>query len=182
MKGDLKNKSKANVTLSVDSNILRQLRTQAESQGLSVNAKINSVLQRHASFYQHTERQAAVTVPRRVYGEIVDLIDEDKLQKLVQSTVAEITSSLLAQNNVGFDLPNMIKNCFESISIWSGLYRNFHYFTDNENNTCLVFEHDFDLKWSKTLGTALCALIEVTLNLPTDYKFLPNTFIIKIKK
>src|SRR2546425_2561072 len=97
MKGDLKNKSKANVTLSVDSNILRQLRTQAESQGLSVNAKINSVLQKHASFYQHTERQAAVTVPRRVYGEIVDLIDEDKLQKLVQSTVAEITSSLLAK-------------------------------------------------------------------------------------
>ncbi len=181
MKGDVRNNDKSNLTLSLDSQVIKQLKNDAEIQGLSVNAKVNSILSKYLFYYKLVEEQQAVTVSQKAYARIIDELDEDKFRQLVNLSASETVPSLFIHNNIPFTMDNLIKYCFQSSLMWSGAYCNFHFYKDgNDAPLCLVFEHRFGLKWSKILGESFSKLISDMLNLDSDFTATPNTLLIRV--
>jgi len=181
LKGDLKNNAKSNITLSIDNQLVRQLRNEAESQGLSINAKVSSILSKYVMFYKDTEQEKYVTMPQKMYATLLDEINEEKLRRLINMRSLEMMLSIFVRNNIQFTMDNLIKRCFQGFSLWSGIYNNFQYYRDANNDLCLVFEHSFGEKWSKILGENVTNLIGEMLNLPAEYQAIMNTLLVKVK-
>jgi hypothetical protein len=75
-----KSNKKATVNLSIDARLLQELRKEASSQNLSLNAKINSVLSKHVYFYRHATQLGCVIWDPKVFLAFLDhMHDEDKI-------------------------------------------------------------------------------------------------------
>jgi len=181
VKGEIKPVGKSNLTLSIDKTMISSLKNDAEIQGLSVNAKVNSILSKYMLFYKHTEEQKAVTVPSKVYASMLEEFDDEKAQKLVHDMVSARIPSVFIQNNIPFTLDNLIKYSFQSISQWSGVYNHFNFYKNANDDLSLIFEHNFGERWSKVLGISFSNLINTMLGLSARYKAMPNMVSINVK-
>lgn len=160
MRGDLKEKSRSNVTISVDKNILEEIKSDAQGMGLSINAYLNEALQRYIVFYRHVKKQGGVILPRGFFINLLDLAEEERISKIFEREGGfDVIISILAQNNIPITLDNLIKFVFEGIASWAGGYDKFSYQKDKDEKTRLVFEHGFGTKWSKALGSETSKLI-----------------------
>lgn len=181
MRGELKTNHKSNITISVGDKVFEEIKKDAEGRGLSINAHVNDILQRHTVFYRHVSEQGGVIIPQKFYAEVVNLIDEDKLMYLLDEMGGkEVITSIFAHNGIPFTIDNLVKYCFESISLWAGTYSSFRYRRDESNKTELVFEHKFGIKWSKAIGYAFSRFIQNTTGCSATFKALPTTTIVKV--
>ena len=60
-----KNK-KSNITLAIDVEILDMVKNIAEGKGLSINAKINSILWKYVTFNKYIEQDCSFIIPSRL--------------------------------------------------------------------------------------------------------------------
>jgi predicted HicB family RNase H-like nuclease len=58
---DVKASKKATVNLFIDENVIGELKKEADYHGISLNAKVSSILTKHVNFYRHAEALEAVT-------------------------------------------------------------------------------------------------------------------------
>jgi hypothetical protein len=72
-----KNK-KSNITLAKDAEILDILKNMAESEGLSINSKINSVLWKYITFNKYVEQDCSLIIPSRSVNFFIQNIDQEK--------------------------------------------------------------------------------------------------------
>ena len=181
MRGEPKEKRKSNVTVSVDDNIFDEIKKDAKSHGLSVNAEVNNVLQRHIVFYRHVNEQDGIILPHAVFAEMVNLIDEDKLMRLPYETGAgDYVTAIFAHNNIPFTIDNLVEYGFEGIALWAGTYKTIRYRKDDSGIKELVFEHKYGIKWSKAIGYAFSRFIQNITGCSTTFKALSTTVIIKV--
>jgi hypothetical protein len=73
-----KNSKKSNITLAIDTEIVNMLKDIAESEGLSINSKINSILWKYISFYKYIEQDSSMVIPSRSVNFFVENIAEEK--------------------------------------------------------------------------------------------------------
>jgi hypothetical protein len=171
---------KSTVNLSVDSHLLQELRKEASSENLSLNAKINSVLSMHVNFYRINRNLGGVIWDYKVFLSFLDLIQEDKLAEILWNEGGNTVMSYFSHNNIPITKENFIKYICERIGIWTGQYSFFTHYTDTEGNTCLVFDHRFGLKWSRILARLHAKAIEHWLGLKSVSNVTPKTAILKI--
>lgn len=164
---------KTNVTLAVDSQIVDELKKDADLFGISLNTKIGSILSKHVTFYRHTERQECSVVPSTVWGTIVEIVEEEKLAKILEQETSSLYTILL-HNKTPMTLQSCIKYCFEGICLWSGMYCSIRTF-EEESQITLIFEHKFGLKWSKALGEAFVRLVAMMHPRPAAFEAYSNT-------
>lgn len=182
MRGDLKSNDKSNITISTDSKIFEEIKKDAEIQGISLNAKINAILTKYIAFYRYVEESEGVIFPHNFLKEITKLTDEDKLIKVLYETGGmETVPAILAHNNIPITLDSLIKNLFEGISLWAGAYSKCRNYTDKQGCRCIVFEHDFGVKYSRVLGQVLANFITNTIGYHVSVKALPITIILRIE-
>jgi len=181
MKGEIKSVDKSNLTLSIDNKMISRLKNDAETQGLSVNAKVNSILSKYMLFYKRAEEQKFVTIPSKVYASMLEEFDDEKAHKLIHDTVSAMMPSVFIQNNIPVTLDNLIKYSFQSISLWSGVYNHFNFYKNANGDLSLIFEHNFGERWSKVLGISFSNLINAMLGLSAEYKAIPNMVSINVK-
>ena len=181
MKGEIKSVDKSNLTLSIDNKMISRLKNDAEIEGLSVNAKVNSILSKYMLFYKRAEEQKSVTVSSKVYALMLEEFDDEKAQKLVHDTASVMIPSVFIQNNIPFTLDNLIKYSFQSISLWSGVYTHFNFYKNANGDLSLIFEHNFGERWSKVLGISFANLINTMLGLSAEYKAMLNMVSINVK-
>lgn len=164
---------KTNVTLSVDSQIVEELKKDADLFGISLNTRISGILSKHVTFYRHTERQECSIIPSTIWGTIVEIVDEEKLGKILEQKIDSLYTILL-HNNKPLTLQGCIKYCFEGICLWSGMYCSVRTF-EEKSVTSVIFEHKFGLKWSKALGDAFVRLISMMHPRPARFEAYSNT-------
>jgi len=160
MKGDLKQNNKSNVTLSVDTPIFEEIKKDSENQAISVNAKINTILTKHVLFYKHLEDQEGVSIPKKYFDALIELLEENKHIELLTSVSVETMQAVYVHDNVPFTIDGLIKHHFEKVALWAGAYRRFRHYVDKEGYICLVFEHKFGIKWSRVLGQVFVILLK----------------------
>ena len=169
---------KTNITLAVDSSVVEELKKDAELFGVSLNAKIGTILSKHVVFYRHTEKQECSIIPSTVWGTIVDLVEEEKLSKILEQETSSLYAILL-HNNIPMTLESCIKYCFEGICLWSGMYCSFRTYKE-DSKIAMVFEHKFGIKWSKALGVAFSNLIAMMHPWQVEFEAYTNTLKITV--
>jgi hypothetical protein len=76
---------------------------------------------------------------------------------------------------------SLIKLAFENISLWSGMCCKFSQYVDEQGYRRLIFDHEFNIKWSRIVSSVFSDLIQEALEIPTEVTIFPNTFEIKFK-
>jgi hypothetical protein len=171
MRGDLKKKSKTNLTISLDNNLLEEIKIESQDRGMSINAYLNESLQRYILFYRHVIKQGGLVIPRGFFVSLLDLIDEEKINKIFEREGGyDVVISILAQNKIPVTLDNLIRYVFEGISFWAGAYNKFSHQKDKNYKTRLFFEHRYGIKWSNAFGSETTRLISQYTGLSTVYK------------
>jgi|SRR5919112_3553700 hypothetical protein len=183
MKGNGESKSaakKTTVNLFVDSNVLEDIRKDAQNDGASLNARINDILTSYSLLYKYNKEQDAVFITGKTHRFFLDSIDENKLIDHYIEVTSDLAASMLIERNVPFTLDNFIRYIIEGVAKNSGSYKKFAHFKDEDGHTCLLFRHNFGDKWSKILGTGMCYLLEHLVKCHTNLRLLPNSALIKI--
>ena len=182
MRGDPKHSSKSNITLSVDTSILKEIKKQAGSDGLSINAKINQILSKYALFYTHVEKQESVIMPHKDFQSILNDVDENKFVQNLQKNNLDLIPGIFLERGIPFTFDNVIKIVFEIIGRFSGIYSTFTHRKEKDGSTMLIFSHGFDLKWSHILAITFSNFIKIHLNLDSEYQMMPSTVMIQVLK
>src|SRR6185312_2480522 len=182
MKNELKQNNKSNITLSVDSPILKEIQDEAKSEGSSANSKINMILTKHVLFYRYAELQEMMIMPPKIFAAMFDVIDEDTMINLLNQVAIDTMPSVFAHNNIEPTIDNLIKYCFEGIFVWGGMCSSFRHFVDEHGYRCLVLEHKYGIKWSNTIAKSLSFFIETMIKQPVKYKVLPSTVVLMVKE
>ena len=182
MKNELKQNNKSNITLSVDAPILKEVQDEAKTEGVSTNAKINTILTKHVLFYRYSELQEMMIMPPKIFAAMFEIIDEDKMVDLLNHVAIDTMPSVFAHNNIDPTIDNLIKYCFEGIFVWGGMCSSFRHYVDEHGYRCLVLEHKYGIKWSNTIAKSLSFFIESMTKKPAKYKVLPSTVVLMVKE
>ena len=172
---------RVNLTLSIDQNVIDEIKRDSERQGLSVNAKVNTIMTKYVSFYRLIEEQECSIIPSKLWGQMVDAIEEEKLLNLLNGEGVGAIYSIFLNNNIPMTLDNFIKYCFQEICLWSGMYSSFRVFNESGQVT-LVFEHKYGPKWSRLISNTFTMMIRTMLNRKAESQVLPNTVKIIIQQ
>jgi len=174
-------KKRSKISLSLDYPILEEIRKDAETQGISINASINTILTKYAIFYRYSEEHESIVILDSIVPDYLDMIDEKEFLKLLNQFAIEIMPAIFRQNDILMSLDNVIKYCFQNIALWAGMYTSFRHFKDSSQKLHLVFEHKYGAKWSRIIGDSFCYFIETMLSYPTKLQILQNSVIIKVE-
>jgi hypothetical protein len=159
-KDQSRQKQKTNISVSIDSNLLNEIRRESESKDVSLNARINTILAKHATFYRHSEEQQSIVLPNRTFRSIVNTVDEDLLLNEFKENNADLIPTIFNQRNIPLTLSNLIEYCYKRIAIVSGTFHDFSSYKDNEGHLCMVVRHNYGIKWSRVLAAGLSHQIE----------------------
>lgn len=97
---DVKESKKATVNLFIDENVIGELKKEADYHGISLNAKVSSILTKHSNFYRHAEALEAVTWSLKVFSSFLELMDEDRVIEILTDYGMEaVESYLVIQTN-----------------------------------------------------------------------------------
>ena len=179
MRSTAQPKEKSNLTISVDGNSIEKIKELAKSQGISLNAMVNDIIERHVYFYRITEEMECSIIPRNVWQSMLELIDEDDFKKILSGEGIASIYSIFVNGNIPLTLENLITQLCEKVGIWCGMYSSFLYIRGSDSLT-LIFEHNRGLKWSKILENAFVNVIHVMLSLQAKSETTPNYMKIKI--
>jgi hypothetical protein len=168
------------ITLAIDSHILKQIKRDAKSNGQSVNAAINNILTKYVLFYRYTEQQKGHVLTNKSFQLIVDRMEEDVLLNDFESNSMDLIPSILIEQNIPITMENLIRYCFEFIGINAGLWHSFSFYKDDEGYTCLLFRHNYGIKWSKVLNEGLSNLLDAQFQYHTKPTLLPSSVLLKI--
>jgi uncharacterized protein (DUF4415 family) len=166
---------KTTVSVSIDSNMLDEIKAEAESKHVSLNATINRILSKHAIFYRHAEEQQSMVLTNKNFRLFVDCIDEKILLDTFNENSCDLIPTIFNQRNIPLTLDNIIEYCYKGIGLFAGTFHDFSYYKDKEDDhLCLLFRHNFGIKWSRVLAAGIAYQIESTLG----YHVIPVSILI----
>ncbi len=181
MRAESGSSKKTTVNLAIDARLIQELKKEASSQNLSLNAKINSVLSMHVDFYRINTDFGCVIHDPKVFLSLLDLIDdENKIVEIFWNEGGSTVLSYFNHKNIPLTKENIIEHICERIGLWTGHYSFFSHYTDSEGYTCLVFDHKFGIKWSRILARLHSKSFEHWLGLNTLTNITSKTVVLKI--
>jgi hypothetical protein len=159
---------KTTISFALDSDIVRKLKKEAEESSQSLNAKTNAILRKYIDFYKMTE-------------DFLDEIDETKYAKKAEELTRYFLTSLITQQQKPLTFDSLVSFLFEGIAKNAGNISHVsRYVDEKDGKTCLFFRHDYDIKWSRILGSIYSQAIEHFSQYTTRCEFFENGLEIKI--
>ena len=165
LRGQLNQRTKTNVTLSLNKDLYDSLLHEATSEGISLNSKINSILTKNVIFYRYEDHVGSIIIMPEIVSFFIESTNENEMIELLQNHMSNQILPFLKMNNMELNLKNLIENFFQRVFLWSGFYNSFNY-DINENQLQLIFRHRYGIKWSRIIEKIF---FHITSSL--DYKF-----------
>lgn len=172
--------AKHTVNLFIDQDVLTELRKEADSKGLSLNAKINAILSKYVNFYRRTEETEHLIVAPRQWSVFLEMMDE---KRTIEGMKADGANNIIAHfkhNNIPLTIDSLVRTALQNIAMWTGMINKFRQYFDDQGYRHLVFDHRYGIKWSRIVSDVFRDLIKEALNLSTEATILPRTIEIKI--
>jgi hypothetical protein len=169
---------KTTVNLFIDSQVLSELKGNAKSKNLSLNANINRILMQYVSFYRRVEDLQGVHITGNDFRFFLDNISEDKMLDKFMENLTDLIPSSLNERNIPTTLQNLIKYEFSHMVINAGIVKKFTTFRNENGLFCLMFQHNHGLKWSRILAKGFTQQLQSVIQLHATYKITPTTVII----
>lgn len=174
-----KSDKKTTITFAIDNRILNIIRDDAKSHKISVNAKINDILLRHALCYRYSEAGGGIIFPPAAMELLLNTFEEDMLARLYSSVIDDLVPSMLLENRLALNLKNWIEYVFKGMLLFGGSYQGFSYFKDEEGHVNFVFRHQYGIKWSHIISAVYTEFLEKALNIHASSSILPSSVTIK---
>ena len=171
---------KSIITLSLDEEILDEVKEEADKAQLSLSSKVSNILSKYIVTYKVSLDIKSVFVTQNTFKVIVDKMDEELLSEDFMNNALDFIPTLFYAKNISFTLDNIIRYALTGAALDGGIYNQFHHYKDLEGFIHLVMRHNFGLKWSKILSRGQSKLIESMLNCHTSSTILPSSVNIKI--
>jgi hypothetical protein len=172
---------KVQITFSIDDIILQTIRGDAEREGMSINAKVNSILSRHSSCYRYGDRDHSLIMPSAIMREILDNMDEQLILNEYRNIIFEYIPFILIENAISpITLENWITHACNTTMVFTGLIQSFSCNVDEGGILNLVFAHSYGPKWSRMLDTILSQFINDVLKYRTSSSIISNSVVIRI--
>lgn len=175
-----KTNEKTNVTITLDNDVLNRIRNDADERSQSVNLRINEILVKYEQFYKHADELKAVTIPAQIYKSMLDVMDEKIGTAWLKKAVNEIWPAILIHDNIPQNIVNFVDYSFGRIAKYAGLCSIFKKYYDEDGCLCLVFEHEFGIKWSNMIADVFSESLNNLFQVEVERKILPNTILIRI--
>lgn len=173
--------TKTTITLSLDSDILDDLKREAPKESTSVSGYVTQILSKHVLLNRFARDLHAIFITSKTFATIVDKIDENLLAKDFEENALDFIPTIFHSKNIPFTMENLIRYALSSTAIDGGIYDHFHSYHDSEGRLNLVMRHNFGIKWSHVLGSGHVKLIQNMLALNSTFKALPSSVIIKVE-
>jgi hypothetical protein len=172
---------KSNITLAIDTDIQNTVKNTAESEGLSINSKINSILWKYINFYKYVEQDSSLIIPSTSVRFFIENIDEDKWVEQYSNMLDEIVPFFFLELKTMQTLETTLKVVFDRLLQYGGSYKGYSCHGDKDGNMNLVFQHEYGTKWSRILSTVYTRYIQKTLNQPAcSLKIAETWFAIRL--
>jgi hypothetical protein len=175
-----KERKKTNVTVSVDTPLINEIKKEAESLNTSLNSRLNIILTEYVMFYRHVSNAKSVILPKALHMKLLEKLDENDLVDALTREGAGGAFSLLKHHNIPLNKENYVRYIIEMISRITGQFNFCSHYVDSEGYLTIVMDHIYGEKWSRILGKVHSNLIEKYLNIPTQVTYLPDTVTIKL--
>jgi uncharacterized protein (DUF4415 family) len=154
---------KSNVTLAIDAEILDMLKNMVESEGLSINSKINSILWKYLTFNKYVEQDCSLIIPSRSVNFFIENVDEEKWIQEYSDALEEIVPFFFLELKTMKTLGSTLKVVFDRLLLYGGSYKGYSSHEKDDGTLNLVFRHEYGIKWSRILSTVYSRFIEKTL-------------------
>lgn len=171
---------KTMITLSLETDILEELKTDALKERTSLSTLVTATLSKHVLLNRFAKDVDGIFITNNTFKAIVDDIEENSLEDDFTRNALDFIPTIFYSKNIPFTLQNLIKYALSSAAIDGGIYNHFHHYVDEAGLVNLVMRHNFGLKWSRILGNGHVKLIENMLNLKSTLTALPSSVVIKV--
>lgn len=182
MRGDLKPDKTDHITISIDKEILEQVKNTAKKQNLSINAVINKLIKDNVFFGQYFTDHVPVVISPKIFTFLVENVDEEIWIKSWEIAHREVTPSIYAMHNTDLSLDNYVRNIMSDVYVRVGVFDKYTCHQDKEGNYKLVASHKYGTKWSRVLARALSSMFEEKFGVRTKSQCSQNTLTIYIIK
>ncbi len=92
--------TKSTVNLFVDSGILDELKEEAKSKGVSLNAEINAILNKYVNFFRRAEEIHALIIEPRQWMVFLEMLDENKTAEIMKNDGNPAVVAYLKHNKI----------------------------------------------------------------------------------
>jgi len=135
-----------------DGTTLEQL---ARKRGMPLATFTSQIIERYLNYYRIIEEAGYVALPKQSLKILFDLVDESKLDPIVEAAAKQITSDIRFHYGEVND-----ENIFRGTLRWFDSNNMILKKFDNEDYTRYVCKHDLGLNWSKLAIRILAELFE----------------------
>ena len=182
MRGNPKINNKTNITLSVENEVINNIKQEAEIGNTSVSAKVNRILNDYVLFGKYFAEKRPVMFTPPIFRYFLDKVDEKIWLDAWTISLSEITPQVFAMHNVDFTLDNVINYMFGDIGMRIGTFDRFTCDSNSIDSRKLVMEHKYGIKWSKILSSAFSNMLEKKFNCRVYSKIFPNALVLDISE
>lgn len=172
-------KKRSSITLALDKDVLEIIRSEAKSESISINAKINNILSKFAFFYSYAEKSGSSILMSKTTDFVVENIDEEKWIQEMKRVVMDAYPILMLEQNGSLRLQSII-TMLSKDAIYCGIYKGFAYHLDEEGYLNFVFRHERGIKWSRVLSEGYSHFLEKILNWHVQSTIFESGLIIKV--
>lgn len=110
---------------------------------------------------------------------MLDNAEEDVLLESIKKNELDL-NTLFTTKRIPFTFKNFITYALEGVGILGGFLSYYVIYKDDQDHANLLLEHNYDIKWSRIIGTAYANTLKKMLGYNTQCTFLSNSVIIII--
>jgi hypothetical protein len=146
------------ISLRVDSEIKIQLEREAMRRRINMNALVNLVLSKYASFDDIIEHTEAVPLNKFLFLGMLGGTQIEEMERIGRELGPRVVKQTFAFLGINFDLGGLIEHYFQPVSTFARWY-SFNIVGSGANRR-LLFEHQYGRKWSAFLKQYIGGIIK----------------------
>lgn len=172
---------RTNFTLSIDNEILKEVRMEAEKRNLSNNAFATDIIKTWVSFYRYVEELECTPIPREIFQLMLDAADEKQMAGWLGKAVNEVWPSVMIHESIPKNIKDYVQYAYGYIGKKAAVYSSFKLQEESSENLVLIFQHKYGIKWSRILAEVFSNALKNSFDVQVEREVLPSTLILRVK-
>lgn len=169
-------KNKTNRTIGYSFRIrekfLKILRKDARSEGISVNALVNRILEDYCEYHRFAQRFKRISLTHTTFVNLINSCPEDRLQEIAEKSGSVVMKDVFQTIPIPQTYTGLTNFLAKNISKHSGWFDFYHHSIGGKE--IFHLRHDMGEKWSKFIAKQLSTTFSFMLDIKTKTETFRN--------
>ena len=168
----MSNKKKSQtITFRLDSELIDEIKNDAEHEKINVNALVSKILSNHILWERYERRMGLLPMTKPFVQHAINQMEDDQIIHLAEEVEKDTFSDILNFMKGGYTIEEFI----EIIRSWLYVAWMQHEVTKGKKGYTFRINHDLGKKWSIYVTTLITELFYDVVEKKLDVKFTKNT-------